>query len=265
MEIVDAQVHANQRGLEQSIAIMDAVGVDAAIIDIWPPVRRKLPNGVTRFEYPFAEEAVARFPTRFAYVARFDPNDPEIDDLMAEVRKAPGRICARIASGFDFKVLQQGGHDRILAAAGKYNVPVMIYPGGEHPALTNYVRKFEHVQFVIDHLGMGVERASLPNQQQQTIDQLIEYAKYPNVAVKWGHAPRLSSEGFPYRDLIRQLVRVIDAFDIKRLMWASDYTVTTDNHSYAESLFCLLCADQLLDSDKQWILGKSARQILNWH
>jgi hypothetical protein len=91
MEIVDAQVHANHRGIDQSIAIMDAVGVDAAVIDIWPPVRRKLPNGVMRFEYPFGEEAVARFPGRFAYIARFDPNDPEIDDLMPQVRKAPGR------------------------------------------------------------------------------------------------------------------------------------------------------------------------------
>jgi hypothetical protein len=50
MEIVESQVHANHRGIDQSIAIMDAVGVDAAVIDIWPPVRRKLPNGVMRFE-----------------------------------------------------------------------------------------------------------------------------------------------------------------------------------------------------------------------
>jgi hypothetical protein len=33
MEIVDSQIHANQRGLEQSIAIMDAMGVSAAVID----------------------------------------------------------------------------------------------------------------------------------------------------------------------------------------------------------------------------------------
>ena len=37
MEIVDAQVHANQRGLDHSVVIMDALGVTAAIIDVWPP------------------------------------------------------------------------------------------------------------------------------------------------------------------------------------------------------------------------------------
>jgi predicted TIM-barrel fold metal-dependent hydrolase len=243
---------------------MDAVGVDAAVIDVWPPVRRKLPDGISRFEYPFAEEAVARFPARFAYVVRFDPSDPEIDSAMAEVRKAPGRLCTRIASGFDLKILNEGGHERILAAAGKHGVPVMIYPGGNYPALTNYIRKFTDVQFIIDHVGMGVERAALPNQLETTIGQLLDCAKYPNVAVKWGHAPRLSREGFPYHDLITQLVRVIDGFGVNRLMWASDYTVTTDHHTCAESLFCLRCAEQLSESDKEWILGKTARQVLGW-
>ncbi len=264
MEIVDAQVHANQRGIDQSIAIMDAVGVAAAIIDIWPPIRRNLPNGVSRFEYTFAEEAVARFPGRFAYVARFDPNDPEIDDLVSQVRNAPGRLCIRLASGFDLKVLREGGHQRILTAAGKHHVPVMIYPGGDYPALHSYARKFGDVQFIIDHVGMGVERAALPGQLESTIDQLLAFASYPNVAVKWGHAPRLSREPFPYRDLIAQLLRAIDAFGVKRLMWASDYTVTPDHHTCAESLFCLRCADQLSANDKEWILGKSAREVLGW-
>jgi predicted TIM-barrel fold metal-dependent hydrolase len=264
MQVIDSQVHANQRGIEQSIAIMDAVGVDAAVIDIWPPVRRKLPNGIMRFDYAFAEEAVSRFPTRFAYIARFDPQEPEIDELMGQVRTAPGRVCIRIASGFDMKVMREGGHERILSAAGKHGVPVMIYPGDYHAAATGYVRKFDNVQYIMDHCGMGVDRASLPDHLESTIDQLISYAKYPHVAVKWGHAPRLSRQPFPYRDLTAQLLRVIDAFGPNRLMWASDYTVTVDHHTCAESLFCLRCADQLSESDKEWLLGKTAREILRW-
>ncbi|HZP44020.1 MAG TPA: amidohydrolase family protein [Candidatus Binataceae bacterium] len=265
MEIVDAQVHANHRGLDQSIAIMDAVGVNAAVIDVWPPVRTKTADGVMRFEYPFAEEAVERFPQRFAYVARFDPNDPELDNLMADLRRKPGRLCVRIASGFDFKLLQQGGgHEKILAAAGRHRVPIMIYPGDYHATLQKYVKGFPDTQFIIDHVGMGVDRPSLPSQLEQTIDQLISYAKYPHVAVKWGHAPRLSREAFPYRDLLQQLGRVIEAFGAKRIMWASDYTVTTDHHTYAESLFCIRCADQLSAPDKEWLLGRSARAILGW-
>ena len=47
-------------------------------------------------------------------------------------------------------------------------------------------------------------------------------------------------------------------------MWASDFTVTTDNHNYGESLFCIRCSDRLSDNDKEWILGRTARTILGW-
>jgi L-fuconolactonase len=47
-------------------------------------------------------------------------------------------------------------------------------------------------------------------------------------------------------------------------MWASDFTVTTDHHTYAESLFCIRCADNLSESDKEWILGRAAREMLAW-
>jgi L-fuconolactonase len=264
MEIVDAQIHATHRGLEQAVAIMDALGVNAAVLDDWPPTRQKLESGINRYSYPFAEEAVKRFPERFAYVVRFDPNDPEIDDLMGQVRKTRNCLCARIASGLDFKVMRDAGHGRVLAAASKHGVPVMIYPGDQHETLTSYVRSYDKIQFIIDHVGMGVDRASLPGQLESTIEQLLTYAKYPNVAVKWGHAPRLSRMPFPYPDLLTQLRRVIDAFGVKRLMWASDFTVTTDNHTYGESLFCIRCSDLLSDNDKEWVLGRSIREILGW-
>jgi hypothetical protein len=35
------------------------------------------------------------------------------------------------------------------------------------------VRKFDSAPFIIDHVGMGVDRAALPNQLQTTIDQLL--------------------------------------------------------------------------------------------
>ena len=112
--------------------------------------------------------------------------------------------------------------------------------------------------------GWGSIAPRYPANSSRRFEQLLTYAKYPNVAVKWGHAPRLSREPFPYRDLLTQLRRVIDAFGVKRLMWASDFTVTTDNHTYAESLFCLRCSDLLSNNDKEWVLGRSVRKILDW-
>jgi hypothetical protein len=61
MESVDAQIHGTHRGLEKLVAIMDAMGVSAAVLDDWPPTRYKLPSGITRYEFPFSEEAVNAF------------------------------------------------------------------------------------------------------------------------------------------------------------------------------------------------------------
>ena len=56
------------------------------------------------------------------------------------------------------------------------------------------------------------------------LEDVIGLAQYPNLAVKWSHAPAyLSDEPYPYRDLFRPLRRVIEAFGIERIMWASDY------------------------------------------
>src|ERR1700746_3060898 len=140
MEIVDAQVHANHRGLEHSVAIMDALGVTAAIIDVWPPERTKLPNGVNRYTYKFAEDAVSRFPGRFAYVVRFDPKDQEVEEPISHLRDARGCLSLRIASGLDIKALPSRAHEHILSAAIKYDVPVMIFAGNEHAVVTSYVQ-----------------------------------------------------------------------------------------------------------------------------
>lgn len=159
MEIIDSQIHANHRGLEPSIAIMDAVGVDAAIIDVWPPERYKLPSGVNRYKYTFAEEAVVRSPNRFAYLVRFDPSDQKVDDQIAQIRRTPGCLCLLIASSLDWNVLRAraGGHERILAAAAKHDVPVMIQAGDAQPTLNRYITQFDRVQFILDHCNMPMD------------------------------------------------------------------------------------------------------------
>jgi len=49
-----------------------------------------------RGQHPFSERAIALHPDRFAYVARIDPTDPDLDALMAGVLSTPGAVCLRI-------------------------------------------------------------------------------------------------------------------------------------------------------------------------
>jgi predicted TIM-barrel fold metal-dependent hydrolase len=263
LDVVDAQIHL-RAGLDRAVAAMDAVGVQSAVVDIWPPETRQLAKGVTRYHYGFVEDAMARFPGRFAYMARLDADDPEMDEVMAMIAATPGAVCVRTHDGGR---MEAGGDAAMLAAAGRHGVPVMIYAAGRHKAVMRYVRQFQDVLFIVDHCGLSVQEGfggRMPETAAFYIDALLQYAPFANVAVKWSHAPRLSRETYPYGDVVEQLERLIDGFGVDRLMWGSDYTVTRDHHSYAEALFYLRHTDRLSESDKESLLGGTLRQLLRW-
>jgi len=90
-------------------------------------------------------------------------------------------------------------------------------------------------------------------------------ARHPNLALKWCHAPsQLSGEGYPFADVLPHLRAAIDAFSVQRIMWASDHTQSKTHHSWAEALYYLRDSTALSAEEKEWILGRSARTILNW-
>jgi predicted TIM-barrel fold metal-dependent hydrolase len=264
LDVVDAQIHM-RAGLDRAVAAMDAVGVESAVVDIWPPETHQLANGVTRFDYRFVEDAMARCPGRLAFMARVDLNDPEMDELMKRVAATPGAVCVRTHNR---DPMETTGNAAMLAAAGRHGVPVMIHPHQRHEALMSQVREFANVQFIIDHCGLPVQEAfggrPLPQPAAVYIDALMQYAAFPNVAVKWSHAPRLTREVYPYGDVIEQLFRTIDAFGVERLMWGSDYTVTRDHHTYAEALFYLRDTERLSNRDKEWLFGRTIRAMVRW-
>jgi predicted TIM-barrel fold metal-dependent hydrolase len=99
------------------------------------------------------------------------------------------------------------------------------------------------------------------------LERAIELAEYPNLALKWSHAPGfLSAEPYPHRDMQPWLRKAIDAFGVQRVLWASDYTVSRaeTGYSWAHTLHYLLDWDELSETEKEWLLGRSARQVLRW-
>jgi L-fuconolactonase len=303
MEIVDAQVHLNQlvpdwrtaetdAVLATGVQAMDAVGVQAVLIaesrgfdsKMRPALGPELPNGAIRAEFPFSERAVARHPDRFAYLVRIDIKDPEVDRIVGEVRTKPGALCMRIVPIPDtgeVASLERGEFEPLFAAAETYGVPVFAWLPARSHLLVPYLKKFPRLQFILDHCGVGVApphtgqmaptlaSSMTPTRAERVaqLDQVLDLAQYPNLALKWSHAPTLLSEtAYPYRDVLPLLRRAIDAFGVERVMWASDITQARAeaNHTWAQLLYYLLDSDQLSETEKAWILGRSVRQALRW-
>jgi L-fuconolactonase len=303
IEIVDAQVHLNQlvpdwRTAETDAVIatgiqaMDAVGVQAALIaesrgfdsKMRPALGPELPNGAIRAEFPFSERAVAQHPDRFAYLVRIDVKDPEVERIVGEVRPKPGALCMRIVPIPDtgeVASLERGEFEPLFAAAEKYGVPVFAWLPARSHLLVPYLKRFPRLQFILDHCGVGVApphtgqmaptlaSSMTPTRAERVaqLDQVLDLAQYPNLALKWCHAPTLLSEtAYPYRDVLPLLRRVIEAFGVERVMWASDVTQARAeaNQSWAQLLYYVLDSDQLSGTEKAWLLGRSVRQALRW-
>jgi L-fuconolactonase len=303
MEIVDAQVHLNQlvpdwrtaepdRVIAEGLTSMDAVGVDAVLVAesrgfdsrMRPALGPALPNGAIRAQFPFSERAVAQHPDRFAYLVRIDVDDPELARLVSEVRTKPGALCMRIVPVPDtgeVERFERGDFEPLFAAAEQHQVPIFAWLPGRSHLLVPYLRTFPKVQVILDHCGVGVApprvgqlpptllssmTPTLADRLAQ-LQQVIELAEHPSLALKWCHAPAyLSGEPYPHRDVIAALRRVIAAFGVQRVMWASDYTQSRaeTGHSWAQSLYYLLDSDGLAETEKEWLLGGAARRALRW-
>src|SRR5262252_8321083 len=213
--------------LASGIQAMDAVGVDQVLIGeargFDPKFRqqgKELPNGAIRTDYPFSVLAVALHPKRFIYHVRIDFKDPELERLAEEVRSRPGAHGMRIVpipQTGEVASLERAEFDPLFAAAERHQVPVFAWVPGRAHLLLPYIRKYPRLQFIIDHCGVGVAplrvgelpvtmATSLTPSRAERLAQLTrvcEMAQYPNVALKWCHAPGLlSEEEYPYRDLM---------------------------------------------------------------
>jgi predicted TIM-barrel fold metal-dependent hydrolase len=243
-----------------------------------------LPNGAVRAELPFSERAVELHPERFAYLCRIDMNDPEIDRMVREVRTRAGRLCLRVVPIVDTGEVDrfaQGAAEPLFAAAEKYGVPIFASLPGRGHMLVPYLEQFPDLQVILDHTGVGVEpprigtvaptlaKSVVPTLAGRVaqLDQVLEMARFPNLALKWCHAPaRLSAEPYPHRDTVGYLKQAIAAFGPQRVLWASDYTQSraTFGESWAEQLYYVRDSDLLTEDEKAWLLGKTVRKILRW-
>jgi L-fuconolactonase len=303
MEIVDAQVHLNQlvpdwrtadadAVIATGLQVMDAVGVRAALIAesrgfdarMRPALGPELPNGAIRARFPFSERAVRLHPDRFAYLVRIDVRDPELERLMGEVRTKPGALCLRIVPIPDtgeVAALERGEFEPLFAAAERHAVPIFAWLPARAHLLVPYLERFSRLQVILDHCGVGVApphrgpiaptlassvTASRAERVAQ-LDRVLELARYPNLALKWCHAPTLFSEQpYPYHDVLPLLRRALDAFGMERVLWASDYTQARaeTGQAWAQALYYLLDSDQLSETEKEWLLGRSVRRVLRW-
>ncbi len=285
--VVDTQVHLHQLVqasaqdqyeliVDAAVVAMDALGVDVVVIDEWIDFAgeglhglpgHRAANGAWRSENPLGEVAVARQPTRFAYMTRVDPLDPELPDVVARIGSTSGAAAIRIPASYD-PAFAAGEYAALFDAAQTEGVPLMPGMNGQIAQLHPYLERFHEVPVVLDHAGIDhPKRGDSDWELDAALAPVLELAAYPNVLIKWEHPERISTQHYPFPDVIPALRSVVDAFGANRVMWASDTTAARNTAApfrgtctWAQSLHYVADSKHLSAGEKQWILGRTARE-----
>src|SRR5689334_24695034 len=136
MAIIDSQVHCYEANTpkrpwatvpnwpahvtgDEMVAAMDKVGVDGAIfISAF---------SMYRYDASYAVEVQRAHPDKFGIVKPVDPDDPAVEDVVAEWKKTPGAVGVRIfLRTEERRSVDDPGHGRILRAAARLGLPVNI-------------------------------------------------------------------------------------------------------------------------------------------
>jgi L-fuconolactonase len=268
MDIVDAQIHLFiTMEPTAALAVMDSLGIQAALIDEFrgyddagdPRPGYRTEQGIFRATSSGAAAAAEAHPERFAWLLRIDPFDADFERLMSDVKAVPqGRAIRLIArSEKEKRYLAEGGCMDYFRAVQRLGLPLFVLTAGNSALLEPYAKAFPDLPIVIDHCGLP--------QAPAEYDAVLALAKCRNVFVKWCHAPRVfGASKYPFPEARPYLARTLDSFGRERVMWASDFTASRGLYNWSEALYCMHDNPNLSDGDKEWLLGRTARTVLDW-
>lgn len=275
MPVIDSQVHAYEANTpkrpwatqpnwpphvtgDEMVAAMDAVGVDGAIfISAFSQYR---------YDASYAVEVQKAHSGRFGIVKPVDPDNPAVDDVIADWKKSPGAVGIRIMMPREAKH-QTGdpGLDRICRSAVKHDLPVNILFWGNVDAGTKLIDSHPDTRFIVDHLALVQPRTPpAPAEPWADLPKILDLARRKNAVIKVSGACTLSREPYPFNDIWDPLARVFEAWGLDRCLWGTDWTRAYAVVNFAQAVTAFQVAGRLSDSDRAMLMGGACAKAYRW-
>ncbi len=275
MLMIDAQVHAYERDHpgrpwaavltgpdevtgDDMIAAMDAVGVRGAL----------LVSAFTMYQYDasYAVSAQAAHPDRFAVIKPVDHTDAAVGGTIADWAAMDGTVAIRVFMNEGTSTdPDDPGINGVLAAAARHGLPVNLMCWGRLDQVAGLAANNPNTRLIIDHLGLQQPfDPPAPPTPFAGLADVLNLAKFENVAIKITGACTLSHEAFPYNDIWDPLGRIFDAFGFARCMWGTDWTRAVNLLTYEQGVTPFRLTDRLSDGDRADLMGGTLQKIYNW-
>lgn len=242
--------------IEKLVPLMDGAGVDRAVIvpPSWPGDRND-----------YGLEAAKRYPSRFGVMGRIPLKNPQSAALLPKWKEQPGMLGVRLTFlGPAGAWLNDGTPDWFWPEAEKADLPVMFLTEGQSAKLAGVAERYPRLRLIADHMGVGGATIR-EGRLDDAIGQTASLAKFSNVLVKLSAAPNYSAEPYPFRDFTSHIKRLFDAFGPRRCHWGTDMTNGFDKASYRQRITHFTEELPFLsEDDKDWVMGKSILERLQW-
>ncbi len=212
-----------------------------------------------RWDNSYLRDVLTRYPGKFHGVARINPEDPAALDILSKLVKDDGFHGVRLSpsQGAAGDWIRSPLMPPLWKRCRDLKVPMTILaPAARMLDIAALYEKFPDLAVVIDHM------ADCPIDRPDLQLKLTALKRYPKVFVKISHTWSLSKQGFPCRDTFPLVQALYDAFGPKRLMWGTDWPISKDQASYAQTL-AVVCEGMtfLNRDDKRWILSKTIDRV----
>ena len=276
MAIIDSQIHAYEANTpkrpwktvpdsppsatgDEHVAAMDKLGVDGAIFV----------SSFSMYEYDssYAVKVQKKHPGRFGLVKPVNPEDPAVEDIIADWKRTPGTVGIRIRLQKEKNLpTDHPGLDRIARAAIKHDFPINFLCWGNIDQGTALIDRHPDTRFVLDHLGILQPRKPELRAAEPWADlpKVLALAKRKNVVIKVSGACTLSKEPYPYNDIWDPLARVFDAWGFERCLWGTDWTRAFPVVNYENATRPFLDTKRLSKSDWAMLMGGACEKAYRW-
>lgn len=197
-------------------------------------------------------ELAQRFPHIAGVVGWVDLAAPDVEATLDQLAREPLFKGIRLITD-EWQPMRHG-----LRALAERNLTCDVLPReGMLPGVVEMLRAHPETRFVVNHLA---GQALIPGGVASWTEQLRPLAELPNVWMKFSaiqglaEPPPISVETLlPYLSSVRAL------FGAQRLLFASDWPVSTLSGPYAECITVMRAATAVLSEEEQaWIWGQTA-------
>ncbi|MBS12000.1 MAG: hypothetical protein CME19_10425 [Gemmatimonadetes bacterium] len=214
------------------------------------------------YDNTYVRDVLKQYPKTFSAIAIMDRHRPDAAEELERLVKEDGFEGLRMHLSRPDDPAEWAAEDQYPTwnKAAELGASFLSFgPAEKQPAVEPIVARYPTVKVVLDHLGGAPFDESDPFPLLQNV---LNFAKYPNVYVKFTPQAGRSNEDYPLQDTHHVYERIYDTFGPKRLMWGTDFPHIFRNIGYQNGLDLFREHMPFLTTeDQDWLFSKTALSV----